>query len=168
MKSTNINTPLWIFDSVSIDELKILPVICELPNNPLFGQLEVINEFNAAITNQLIEILKTLQGNLPKGTLIKNDFESVLDNDHDVILLMFQKEYKRTTQTTTVALNNTVDSKLLSKYNEKYTADIYRNGKIYKKFNVTLLIDDRNLRYAYYGTSEVTPVDIERLQKKIM
>jgi len=166
MKNTKIETPMWELNDIHNDSLKILPLICELPYNELFSRLEFSGTFNDAIINQLVTLIRQLQGHTPSGGIAKIDFKATLNDDYDIILIMLQKHYSGSTRTLALALNEKGNDDI-SKYDNEYTAKFYKNGNISKKHNVSLNLTKKVIRFAYFGPDKVTEKDIARLKSKI-
>lgn len=166
MQETKIETPMWELDDIQDSGLNILPLICELPSDPLFSKLEFTGQFNDAIINQLVNLIRQLQGHMPSGGLMKMDFKATLKDDYDMILIMLQKDYSCSTRTLALALNDKGNEDI-SKYDNEYTAKFYKNGTISQKHDVSLDLRDGVIRFAYFGKKNITDDDTTRLKKKI-
>ena len=166
MKDTKLETPIWVLDDINNDNLKILPLICELPTNELFSRLEFSGTFNDAIINQLVGLIRQLQGHIPYGGIQKVDFKPTINDNYDVILLMLQKHYSGSTRTLALALNDKGNNDI-EKYDNTYTAKFYKEGTLSNKHNVSLNLTDGVIRFAYFGSSNATNEDFTRLKAKI-
>lgn len=166
MNDQDINTPLWILESVKIDGLVVLPIVCELPNETLFRYLEIKGEFDNAITLQLINLVKQLQGDLSVNGLVRCDFEPVIDKECDVILLMFHKAYSYSTRTIVRPMNVSVNDKI-SHYDNVFTAKYFKEGKIIKKLDTCLSMKDGRIFFLYNNEGSVSEDDVTRIKSKI-
>lgn len=63
--SKSINTPTWVLKDTKKKGMKILLLICNLPNHPLFRLLEQNKQFNDAVIEQYMLMLHKLRGTVP-------------------------------------------------------------------------------------------------------
>jgi hypothetical protein len=163
----NIDCPMWIMNTINMDGLKICPIVCELPKDELLSKLHSTNQFGDAIVKQIIAVLHQLQGNSIDGiTLV--DFKPILDNDYDMFIIMFQKNFMLSTQTVVLATKQ-LDKQVLKKYNNNMTtARIFKDAIPTSKLDLKILSNNTAINIAYFGKLKINPEDVSEMKGKIM
>ena len=149
---TVFDTPLWVFENEEDDGSKILPLVCELPNKVIFTLLESSNQFEI-LSSLMIRLINDLQGfNTGCTTFVKSS-KPALNNDYDVIFLMFKKDYTHTTKTIVLPMNE--KSLDVTKYTSNVTRNFFKQGTIIKKFNTQLVVTGDKLTFTYSGVGDI-------------
>jgi hypothetical protein len=162
-----LKTPLLVQKPIYDNGLKICPIVCLLPNDKLFLQLELNNEFVDGITRQLMGIALQLQGRIQQSTLQKIGMDAILDKDYDIMLLHYQKAYKCSTETTAVGITEKAGN-VINNYNDhKKTNKMIKDGTFDISLDVQLHIEDNLINFAYYGAQPFDEKETEIIKSRI-
>lgn len=163
-ESIEINTPIWILEQYD----GITPLIVRLPNDSdsqdVFEYLEE-SGFDKFAANCFLKFVLQLQGK-PMDGITNFDFEPVL-SDTDILMVMFQKDYLRTTKTIVVDISGKGGHKVNDYMKHENSLPVFKNGKIIDKLDVKLLIDDDSFYFAYFGNLEINSHEVGQLKKNI-
>jgi hypothetical protein len=172
-----IDTPLYIFNSIEVNGINVLLIVCELPNHELFYEIDIEQDvFYDAIIDQLEPIIDTLKGNILKDSIIlhndtsNTDVLSSIDNTDDVMLLMFVKHYLQTTKTYSFIYNTEYSdfAEFFSKSSN--TNKYFRKAVFTKKFDIKLTIQTSLIQFECFGnegTTDISKSEIKSIKQKI-
>jgi hypothetical protein len=171
-----VDTPIYVMEMINDNGIKILPVICVLPDRNIFKVIDENGEFYPAIFQQIHPIINAIKGNISVNTIINTD---VLDengdiscnipNDEDVLLVLFIKDYRGSTQTFPGFSNDIVEN------DERFidcniTNQYFKNATFLRMFNVQFMFNDNLIQFGLYnheGTTDVDPEIINKIKNRI-
>ncbi len=165
----SIKTPTWIMKHINDNGLKICPIICEMPESEMLQKLQDQGKFNEAIIKQMVKIIYSLQGNSFPG-IEAYSFEPFLEKDYDLFLIMFQKDFSRSTQTVVLATKK-LNKEVLTKYNDRsFSGQLLKTSEPYIKLDLEFMYNETTITLAYFGKqehSDESDWDMEIIKKKI-
>ncbi len=153
---------MWMLEPITRYDIKILPLIVELPDHDLLRIVDATGQFNEAIVQQLVPIVQIMRGfPAPKGFLVSVDIidkEPPLKVDGiDVVIIQFQKHYMNSTQNVPLIYEQEkCTGRVISLLNDREeTNDFFKLGTFVGKINlqVTSVRDERG-RSIYLSFSE--------------
>ena len=153
------DSPLWSFETIEKEGIKIKPMLVVLPDDEKLVQIELLQHFEKAIVQQVTDVILSLSGHSPSNMIMSSDFvfdkeKSVLVKDEDLILLCFIKTYYCTTRTVGLALTNKGGEQMKKFDDPKETNVIIKQAKCNKFIDLKLLLSDKMLRFCTYGNTK--------------
>ena len=150
------DAPLWFLESITLDEIRISLAICELPNNILLHQIDHLGNFRPAVINQIMPIVNTLLKGVSKNKLMMANLDNTKflkkiksNSDEEILLILFQKHYKGSTQTSCVVINSELvksKPKLIQKLHDcNITNKYFKGGKVVIKYDMKMYINGNGL-----------------------
>ncbi len=160
--------PTWIMKTIiTEDKLKICPIICEIPKSDLMTKLHISGQFNQAIVRQMIMIIGQLRGNHPSGSICQVDFKPILEDNYDLILLMFQKKFCFSTQTVVLA-TKVLDKEIIKKYNNNLiTKSLFKKSESNIKLDIRTITNNSLISLAYLGKLKEKEGELKALKSRI-
>ena len=147
----SIHTPTLIMKHIEDKGLKICPVICEMPEDDVLLKIQSDGKFNEVIVKQLISVIYSLQGTPLSGSHEVVGIKPILDKDYDLYLIMFRKDFIKSTQTVVLATKQ-LDKDIISKYNNHIiTNQLFSLAHPVFKLDLRIMYNNTTVSFAYFG-----------------
>lgn len=172
MCSETHETPLWVLEPVNIDGTKVGLYVVQIPAIPILGMIDYSGQFNNAVAYQVAGMISGSHlGSVLPNFAVRTDLIQREPAEDELSMILFIKEYRRSTAIVTFNLNNIEVSPELSKKLE----DTIKCNSIFRdkmkltttRYNMSLLIKDDILTFGLFGKEDDVEVP-ENIQRSVL
>lgn len=141
--SRSKDCPTWVLEKITYHDLVVRPVVIELPQDKTLHYLDVTGKFNEGVTPQFCQLIHTIRGTPPSGTLIRADAKLPdIGDDDEILVLMFIKHYQQSTASISVPTTEIGNDKIQKFVQELKPIDILNSGVI--EWNIKTILLENN------------------------